>query len=130
LCCGDTERRSRSILLLRDETEDISRKTSLCIHEFVEKIEGFEPYCYIMRKTSDGQCVFLKDGSCTIYETRPLICRFYPFQLRNVKDDEYAFGCSNECPGIGRGPQLSRVYFRQLFNKFIQTMKKDAEAET
>jgi len=95
------------------------------LDEFTEKIKGFEPYTYRMRKTEDGKCVFLKDDSCTIYQTRPLICRFYPFQLKNPRNNRYAFTYTNECPGIGKGPQLRRNFFERLFGKFTQLMKKN-----
>jgi Fe-S-cluster containining protein len=56
---------------------------SMVPEEFATKIEGFEPYVFQMKKTVDGSCVFLRNGLCSIYEARPLICRFYPFQLQN-----------------------------------------------
>lgn len=26
----------------------------------------------------DGDCIFLKDGSCSVYENRPTACRIFP----------------------------------------------------
>jgi Fe-S-cluster containining protein len=34
---------------------------------------------WILRRNDDGECFFYKDGACTIYEFRPMICRCYPF---------------------------------------------------
>jgi Fe-S-cluster containining protein len=129
LCCGDTKNRVRSILLFKIEAGRISRKTSKSLDDFAEKVEGFEPYVYRMKKTEEGKCVFLKDSSCSIYESRPLICRFYPFQLKNIKTDRYAFECTTECPSIGKGPQLKKRFFERLFQKSIDSVNENSGIE-
>jgi Fe-S-cluster containining protein len=127
LCCGDTKNRKRSILLLDIESGRISQKTSKTPDEFAEEVEGFEPYVYRMKKTSDGRCVFLKNNLCSIYEIRPLICRFYPFQLRSIGANKYVFECTDECPGIGKGPKLKREFFEKLF-KVLEASAGDSRA--
>jgi len=125
LCCGDTKNRVRSILLLRIEAEYISQSTLKSVDEFAEKIEGFEPYIYRMRKTEDGKCMFLKGNLCDIYQIRPLICMFYPFELKQVDSKRHTFAHTDECPAIGKGPELKRSYFEKLFEKFIKTMREN-----
>jgi Fe-S-cluster containining protein len=127
LCCGDTKDRVRSILLLKTEADLISKNTFKVLDEFAEKVEGFEPYTYQMTKTDDGKCVFLKDNSCSIYEIRPLICRFYPFQLKKIGNSRFSFTYTDECPGIGEGPQLRRDFFQRLFQKFIELMRSNVQ---
>ena len=126
LCCGDTKDRTRLILLLRIEAERISRKTLKNVDDFAEKIEGFESYVYRMRKTKNGKCIFLKDKLCSIYQMRPLICMFYPFELK-VGSNKYIFAYTDECPAIGKGLKVTRSYFERLFKKFIELMNKNAE---
>ena len=121
LCCGDTEDKVRSILLLKTEADRISRKTSIGIDEFAERIKGSEAYVYRMRKSEDRKCPFLKENSCSIYQIRPLICRFYPFQLKNLRNGGYAFSHTDECPGIGKGPWLERDFFERLFRVFAES---------
>jgi len=99
----------------------------LKIEEFAEKIEGFKPYIYQMRKTIDGKCIFLKGNLCTIYSYRPLICRFYPFELKNEGNNQYAFVYTNECPNIGKGPVLKKEFFERIFQKLTKTMKENSE---
>ena len=36
---------------------------------------------WILRRNDEGECVFYREGSCTIYELRPMICRCYPYFL-------------------------------------------------
>jgi Fe-S-cluster containining protein len=122
LCCGDSKHRVRRILLLNIDVDRVLKSQSMDLAEFAVKIEGFEPYVFQMKKTVDGSCVFLRDSSCSIYEARPLICRFYPFQLQNRGNDRYVFRYTEECPGIGKGPQLERRFFEELFAKFMASM--------
>jgi len=114
------------MLLLGIEAERVAQRAQKAIGEFAEKIEGSEPYVYRMKKTEDGKCMFLKDSRCSIYNIRPLICRFYPFQLKTVGSNELVFAYTNKCPGIGKGPRLKRSFFEKLFKKSARIMAKDA----
>jgi Fe-S-cluster containining protein len=127
LCCGDTKDRVRRILLLEIEAKSISQKTHKSVKDFAEKLNGFEPYIYTMKKTEGRKCVFLKDDLCTIYKTRPLICRFYPFELKEDENRKHVFAYTDECPAIGKGPCLEKGYFERLFKTSMKTMKENEE---
>jgi Fe-S-cluster containining protein len=116
ICCGDTEEKTRHILLLRKEARQIAAATSRPISEFAVEVEGRNPYTHEMRKTAEeGKCIFLRDNHCTVYPLRPLICRFYPFELKTQTNREHEFLYTDECPGIGKGKVLSKNYFKKLF---------------
>jgi Fe-S-cluster containining protein len=115
ICCGDTKEKTRHVLLLKPEAEQIAKATSQTTTQFAVKINDAEPYGYEMKKKAeDGKCVFLENDRCTIYSVRPLICRFYPFEL-NSRGGKYSFFFTEECPGIGKGGILSEGYFRKMF---------------
>lgn len=129
-CCGDTEDTVRHILLLKTEAEKISKKTSQKIENFTQIVNGVEPYIYEMKKTeSEGKCVFLENNRCTIYGIRPVICRFYPFELKNLGNDEYSFSFTTKCKGIGQGPHLEKNFFADLFRVAIKAMDEDSKSE-
>jgi Fe-S-cluster containining protein len=116
LCCGDTAQKTRHILLLETEAKCISQQACLSIEQFAEPISGKEPYVYEMRKLTNGKCFFLKENRCINYEHRPLICRFYPFELKpSGNRDSYVFDFTLECPTIGKGEILVRKDFEDLF---------------
>lgn len=115
ICCGDTKEKVRHILLLDAEMNKISEITALIPDDFCCGIEGKEPYVFEMKKNSDGKCLFLKDNNCTIYAHRPLICRFYPFELNFDNDlGKYQFNFTVECPGLGSGQEIRDVDFKKL----------------
>lgn len=101
--------------MLDSEVKEVSEKTSLSIGDFSFKTEGNEPYVFEMRKKEDGKCFFLKDSFCTIYDFRPLICRFYPFELKfDGHQDKYRFRFTLECPGINNGQEMEENEFKKL----------------
>ena len=126
-CCGDTEDHVRTILLLKTDAERISNETLFDIHEFADQVSGFEPYNYQMKKPENGKCFFLKNNRCTIYKIRPLICRFYPFQLENLGNNRYSFSYTNKCPGIGKGPHHKKEFFETLFNKATNEIEENSK---
>ena len=81
-----------------------------------------------MKKSRNRKCVFLKGNSCSIYQIRPLICRFYPFQLKNPRKKRHVFEYTDECPGIGKGPLLKKTFFEHLFRRFMDSMEKNRES--
>ena len=117
ICCGNTQERTRHVLLLDEEANEIAKATNQPISEFATEIEKGTPYRYEMKKTKeDGKCVFLKDNRCVIYSKRPLICRFYPFGFTNYEQQK-TFYYTKECPGIGRGEALNEIDFSKLLRQ-------------
>lgn len=115
ICCGDTKEKTRHILFLSTEAEQIAKATLQPICKFAAKT-GKAPYVYEMKKTTEeGKCVFLENNCCTIYSLRPLICKFYPFELKISQGRKHRFLFTEECPGINKGKMLSEAYFRKLF---------------
>jgi Fe-S-cluster containining protein len=116
LCCGDTQQKTRHILVLETEANNISAQTSLPIQDFAKQIIDKTPYRYEMKKTDQGKCFFLKDNQCSIYSSRPLICRFYPFELKFDCDKGYhVFNFTLECPSIHKGKTITMKDFEELF---------------
>ena len=115
LCCGDTKQKTRHILLLESEAEKIRSHTGRLVTDFSVKVNDHDPYVYEMKKSSEGKCVFLKDSRCSIYPVRPLICMFYPFELKFNEDKEmHNFDFTVECPGINQGKILDKTDFKRL----------------
>ena len=117
LCCGDTEQKTRHILLLKSEAEKISSQTCQPIADFAVEVEEKQPYVYEMKKLNEGKCVFLTNNHCSIYCLRPLICMFYPFELKFNEDKAtYEFSFTLECPEINQGKLYSTFDFKKLFD--------------
>ncbi len=127
ICCGDTKQKKRHILLLKSDVERIAVHTRQQINTFAEETAGLQPYVFEMRKNSkDGKCIFLQKNECNIYEVRPLICRFYPFELSTSQEKVYKFKVTDECPGIF---SLSTKGVKKLDSRFFRALLELACAE-
>jgi Fe-S-cluster containining protein len=109
--------------MLRTEAEKISDGTKQPISKFTVKVEDKLPYVYEMAKTKEYVCVFLKENQCTIYALRPLVCRFYPFELKTNEAGIPQFIATDECPGLRKGRVISEQNFRRLFRLARGTVK-------
>jgi Fe-S-cluster containining protein len=122
LCCGDTPRKTRHILLLQKDAERITAHTNQDISSFATKTAEKSPYVYEMHKSQDGKCAFLQNNQCILYDVRPLICRFYPFELSTNENDIYNFKVTHECPEVSSnstlvsGKRLDARHFRELLD--------------
>lgn len=52
---------------------------------------------WVLRRTPEGDCIFLEGGRCAVYEARPHICRTYPFRLDSGAVESY------DCDSLGKG---------------------------
>lgn len=121
LCCKDSSYKPRLILALRSEVRRISKRTGLKPYDFAED-SGKQTYGYILKKREDGSCIFLRNNNCSIYKMRPLVCRFYPFYLKQVGNKDYVFSFTKECPGLGRGKPLTGKFFRHLLTYALKEL--------
>jgi Fe-S-cluster containining protein len=61
-----------------------------------------------LKELSNYDCIFWKNGGCTVYPSRPLQCKTFPF-WESVLSSEAAWnGTSETCPGMGKGALYSK----------------------
>ena len=112
-CCKDSLKHVRHIKLLKKEAITLSHKIKIQIENFtvpsLDKIYSYE----ILK--NDGKCIFLNDDICKIYNNRPLVCQFYPFEMKLLDDDVYQILFSGkECNVINKGKKLNEYFFKKL----------------
>jgi len=56
-----------------------------------------------LRELENGDCSLLHDGKCTIYKSRPLQCRTWPWWPDNLRSPEAWRRTGLRCPGVNRG---------------------------
>lgn len=112
-CCKDSINHIRHIKLLKLEGIKLSRKIKIPIENFtVPTLDKIYPNEI---SKNDGKCIFLKDNFCKIYDIRPLVCQFYPFEMKSLKENIYQIIFSGkECREINEGDKLNEDFFRNL----------------
>lgn len=98
-CCCNCETIDMPILL-PFEAENISRITRKNIGTFANKLTNS---LFQMKRTGDnekGECFFFQNNRCSIYNDRPIDCRMFPFDFKEI-DGEYWIIYYNEiCQAI------------------------------
>lgn len=109
-CCRDVPGHRRRILALESEVAEIEEASGLGRAEFCKRSGRGDLYEYRMKKPG-GRCFFLgADKLCGIYPKRPLVCRFFPFELTGNGE----WKVSNKCEGLGCGSPVPAGHFRKL----------------
>ena len=102
--CGKCCDEPGGIVYLRPEDAQILSK-----HHQLEIDEWLERDC---RQTLDGRfvlksdpitdsCIYLSDDKkCTVYESRPVQCKSYPFWPENLRSERSWKRTIEECPGL------------------------------
>jgi Fe-S-cluster containining protein len=60
-----------------------------------------------LQEQANYDCVFWRDGGCSVYEARPTQCQSFPFWSANVEDTTGWEEAAKSCPGVDRGPSHS-----------------------
>ena len=90
----------------------------------------------VLRRQPDGDCTFLGEQGCTLpLETRPLVCRLYPFDYTaDGISDDLADGCPLELLPAGTGLiealdmklEDARRWHRQLYEEIREETQTEA----
>ena len=67
--------------------------------EHCEKDDGI----WALRPIEGGDCRFLKNKQCSVYEGRPTQCRTWPFWPDVMNAKEWSKEVASFCPGVGKG---------------------------
>lgn len=73
--------------------------TSAFTKKFCEKQDGI----YHLIDGKDGNCQFLENKKCGVYEGRPTQCRTWPFWPEVMDAKTWKKEVTAFCPGIGKG---------------------------
>jgi Fe-S-cluster containining protein len=95
-CTGSTG----SVSLSAVDLERLANFFHLSVGRFVRTYTRVIKGRRALTNGSAGDCVFLKDRICTVYEARPTQCRTYPWWLSNIHDLESWQEAGQICEGI------------------------------
>jgi Fe-S-cluster containining protein len=67
-----------------------------------------------LKERENGDCVFLKDGRCSVYAAKPTNCSTYPFWPSVLESEETWASAAAVCEGIGQGDLYPREEIERL----------------
>lgn len=94
-CCSNPS--VDSPMILPGEAKEIAKSTKTNIDDFAELIdfasmhndESLKNLYQMKRQENSSACCFYKDRKCSIYESRPIDCRIFPYDIKLEKDGNY-----------------------------------------
>lgn len=123
LCCSDLHLplTPYDIIRIRDFLKLSTDEFMLLYTEpFILPKSGLPIARLKMRDDEERTCPFLGEGGCTIYEVRPLACRYYPlgfglFRNRDEKRNEEFYYLVKEgfCQGLESGSEMTVEEYRK-----------------
>tara|TARA_B100001029_G_C15047311_1_gene448091 strand:- start:116 stop:574 length:459 start_codon:yes stop_codon:yes gene_type:complete len=103
-CC--VSRGSYGFVYLSDiDLNRFSKYFKISIKKFKEKYcQITDGFIHLSEKYElNGNCIFLKDRKCSVYNSRPTQCRTWPFWNENMNAKVWNEDIAINCPGIGKG---------------------------
>ncbi len=68
-----------------------------------------------LKEKTNLDCILWEEGGCSVYASRPLQCRSFPFWSSNLSSRESWDEAGDACPGIGRG----RLHHRARIERWL-----------
>ncbi|MDD3912199.1 MAG: YkgJ family cysteine cluster protein [Methanocorpusculum sp.] len=113
-CCGECcSGKDNEVMVSPDEVDLLCQATGLTRDQITEPYpewirDGGAVFTFgrVLRRGEDGNCMFLAENKCTVYEHRPHICRTYPFMLDG--ENLLVFECSG-CKSGAETPDAEQI---------------------
>ena len=99
-CCSG-KRGEGYVWVDADEMTAIAAHLGIQFDQFTRKYIRQVDWSFSLIEKPNKDCVFLKDGGCSIYPVRPTQCRTYPFWPNIMRAPESWQREAEQCPGIG-----------------------------
>ena len=103
-------------IVLPAEAQKIQSVSTIPIEQFAKKLTD---NLYQMKRMDDNEekgCVFFINNSCSIYKNRPIDCRLFPFDFKEI-DGEYWLICYNDidiCKALPRDEDEIKNYAHNI----------------
>ena len=120
-CC--VSRGSYGFVYLSDiDLKRFSKYFKISIKKFKEKYcQITDGFIHLSEKYKiNGNCIFLKDKKCTVYNSRPTQCRTWPFWNENMNAKVWNEDIAINCPGIGKGKLIKSKTIKRFLKEDLK----------
>ncbi len=123
-CC--VSRDSYGYVYLSDvDLKRFSKYFKISLKTFIEKYcQITDGFIHLVEKSKfDGNCIFLKEKKCSVYDNRPNQCRTWPFWNDNMNAKVWNKDISVNCPGIGKGKLINKKQIEKFLKEDFKNEK-------
>ena len=113
------------VYLCKKDVKKIANFFNISIKEFKKKYCNISNgYTHLKEINKNGNCQFLNKKKCSIYESRPIQCRTWPFWRENMNAKKWNKEIINFCPGIGKGKIISLLNIQKKIKLDLKNEKQ------
>lgn len=91
------------VYMTLEDRKRMAEVLGMTTREFVKEHCHKDDGIWCLKPIESGDCRFLKDKKCSVYEGRPTQCRTWPFWPDVMKAKEWSKEVAAFCPGVGKG---------------------------
>ena len=89
-------------------SDNLKVSTKKFVRDYCDKTNG---YIHLKElKEKQGDCIFLVNKRCSVYKSRPIQCRTWPFWPENMNTKNWNNNIAKNCPGVGKGKLLNKKH--------------------
>ncbi len=82
----------------------MAKALGLPLQEFLDtQCQQVDGFWVVKDNPAGGDCIYLKDKRCSVYEGRPTQCRTWPFWPDVLNARTWKKEVATFCPGVGKG---------------------------
>ena len=91
---------------------------NLSLNKFTKKFcNKNNKYYHLKELKKNEDCIFLVNKKCSVYKSRPIQCRTWPFWKENLNSKGWRMDIYKFCPGIGKGKFFSKKNIQKIINE-------------
>ena len=118
-CCTGTGR----VWLNEGEIRQMAAQLGQAVDKFVgDYIERREGRWALQEDSKTGDCVFLNEGRCGVYQARPRQCRTFPWWPSTLKDKAAWAETKRVCEGVDH-PEAPLIPLKEIQRELTIEMK-------
>ncbi len=101
--CGHCCEGSGGIIVSPKDLERLCSHFNISATEFQSQYGTITNRPLTVRSADNGNCIFFEKGKgCSVHNSKPDICRAWPYFRGNMVDDQSLYLAKHFCPGIKR----------------------------
>ena len=89
------------VFLSRADVENLAASFEMPIPNFLRKYTRLvNGDVALLDRPGSGDCIFLKEKRCSVYEARPVQCKTFPWWIQNLRQPSDWQEAARHCEGI------------------------------
>lgn len=113
------------VFLSKPDIEQLAKHFSKTEEEFMrEKVRLVDGQYALLDRPGSGDCIFLKDHKCSVYEARPVQCRTFPWWIQNLREPKDWEDAAKHCEGINHpdAPVVASLHIQEQCLTYLDNL--------